>query len=112
VQVDGANGGANVADDDGCTRRRLNPWVLLLYSYPFDGPEWLFEPKYDGFRGLSTPRCSVGAISFTHRTLDSSRSVPRFNVRAACELRAVLEAARIQGDTWPAGDSQGWRGRT
>jgi bifunctional non-homologous end joining protein LigD len=24
----------------------------VLYAEPFDGPEWLFEPKYDGFRGL------------------------------------------------------------
>ena len=24
----------------------------VLYPYPFDGPGWLFEPKYDGFRGL------------------------------------------------------------
>jgi ATP-dependent DNA ligase len=26
--------------------------VPVLYLTPFDGPEWLFEPKYDGFRGL------------------------------------------------------------
>jgi hypothetical protein len=26
--------------------------VPVLYLTPFDGPEWLFEPKYDGFREL------------------------------------------------------------
>jgi bifunctional non-homologous end joining protein LigD len=26
--------------------------VLLPWAKPFDGPEWMFEPKYDGFRGL------------------------------------------------------------
>jgi len=30
----------------------VEPIVPVLYSAPFDGPEWLFEPKYDGFRGL------------------------------------------------------------
>jgi ATP-dependent DNA ligase len=30
----------------------IEPIVPLLYPQPFDGPEWLFEPKYDGFRGL------------------------------------------------------------
>ncbi len=26
--------------------------TLLPWAKPFDGPEWMFEPKYDGFRGL------------------------------------------------------------
>jgi bifunctional non-homologous end joining protein LigD len=30
----------------------VEPIVPVLYPAPFDGPEWLFEPKYDGFRGL------------------------------------------------------------
>src|SRR5690349_22333750 len=30
----------------------IEPIVPLLYPEPFDGPEWLFEPKYDGYRGL------------------------------------------------------------
>ena len=30
----------------------IEPIVPVLYPVPFDGPEWLFEPKYDGFRGL------------------------------------------------------------
>src|SRR5690242_11402959 len=30
----------------------VEPIIPALYPQPFDGPEWLFEPKYDGFRGL------------------------------------------------------------
>jgi bifunctional non-homologous end joining protein LigD len=30
----------------------VEPIVPLIYPQPFDSPEWLFEPKYDGFRGL------------------------------------------------------------
>ena len=30
----------------------VEPIVPVLYLQPFDGPEWLFEPKYDGLRGL------------------------------------------------------------
>jgi hypothetical protein len=28
------------------------PIIPVLRSHPFNDPEWLFEPKYDGFRGL------------------------------------------------------------
>jgi bifunctional non-homologous end joining protein LigD len=30
----------------------IEPVVLLPWAAPFDGREWMFEPKYDGFRGL------------------------------------------------------------
>jgi bifunctional non-homologous end joining protein LigD len=44
----------------------VEPIVPVLYPQPFDGPEWLFEPKYDGFRGLSY---------LSGANADSSRSV-------------------------------------
>jgi bifunctional non-homologous end joining protein LigD len=28
------------------------PIIPVLRSHPFNDPDWLFEPKYDGFRGL------------------------------------------------------------
>ena len=30
----------------------VQPIVPILRGAPFDDPDWLFEPKYDGFRGL------------------------------------------------------------
>ena len=30
----------------------VQPIVPVLWGVPFDDPAWLFEPKYDGFRGL------------------------------------------------------------
>jgi len=30
----------------------VQPIVPVLRGAAFDDPEWLFEPKYDGFRGL------------------------------------------------------------
>lgn len=30
----------------------IEPIVLTRQAEPFDDPEWLFEPKYDGFRGI------------------------------------------------------------
>jgi bifunctional non-homologous end joining protein LigD len=30
----------------------IQPIVPVLRGVPFDDPAWLFEPKYDGFRGL------------------------------------------------------------
>jgi bifunctional non-homologous end joining protein LigD len=31
---------------------KVSPIVLLERPLPFDDPDWLFEPKFDGFRGL------------------------------------------------------------
>ena len=31
----------------------VEPIVLVPRADPFDDPEWIFEPKYDGFRGLA-----------------------------------------------------------
>ncbi len=31
---------------------RVDPVILTDRLDPFDDPEWLFEPKYDGFRGV------------------------------------------------------------
>jgi bifunctional non-homologous end joining protein LigD len=31
---------------------QIEPIVLASRPDPFDDPEWLFEPKYDGFRGV------------------------------------------------------------
>src|ERR687896_2246945 len=30
----------------------IQPILPELQATPFDHPDWLFEPKYDGFRGL------------------------------------------------------------
>jgi bifunctional non-homologous end joining protein LigD len=40
----------------------IEPIVLAARTDAFDDPEWLFEPKYDGFRGLvyaSTLGCEI-----------------------------------------------------
>ena len=34
------------------TLPRVEPILLTPRDLPFDDPDWLFEPKYDGFRGL------------------------------------------------------------
>jgi bifunctional non-homologous end joining protein LigD len=31
---------------------QIEPLALVPHAEPFDGPDWLFEPKYDGLRGL------------------------------------------------------------
>jgi bifunctional non-homologous end joining protein LigD len=31
---------------------QIEPIVLSARPHPFDDPDWLFEPKYDGFRGI------------------------------------------------------------
>jgi bifunctional non-homologous end joining protein LigD len=41
---------------------QIDPIALTTRADAFDDPEWLFEPKYDGFRGLlysSKPGCEI-----------------------------------------------------
>ena len=47
----------------------IEPVALQPWAKPFDGPEWTFEPKYDGFRGLlyaSATGCEI-KTSRVHR---------------------------------------------
>jgi ATP-dependent DNA ligase len=43
----------------------VEPIIPVLRGVPFDDPAWLFEPKYDGFRGL---------LYVSHATAGSGRS--------------------------------------
>jgi bifunctional non-homologous end joining protein LigD len=48
----------------------IDPVMLLPWAKPFDGPEWTFELKYDGFRGLlyaSASGCEIRSPQ-AHRT--------------------------------------------
>jgi bifunctional non-homologous end joining protein LigD len=45
---------------------RVAPVIPVLYPQPFDHPDWMFEPKYDGFRGILS-------ITPTTATLHSKR---------------------------------------
>jgi bifunctional non-homologous end joining protein LigD len=45
---------------------RVEPVIPVLYPAAFDHPDWLFEPKYDGFRGILS-------ITPTTATLHSKR---------------------------------------
>ena len=45
------------------------PISLLPWREPFDGPDWMFEPKYDGFRALlygSRDGCDLRARQDAH----------------------------------------------
>src|SRR4051812_24632760 len=48
----------------------IDPVMLLPWAKPFDGPEWMFELKYDGFRGLlyaSVSGCEIRSPQVAHR---------------------------------------------
>jgi bifunctional non-homologous end joining protein LigD len=52
----------------------IEPVAFQSWTRPFDGPEWLFEPKYEGFRGLlcaSTSGCELR----THRSYRPERFI-------------------------------------
>jgi ATP-dependent DNA ligase len=46
------------------------PILLTPRAEPFDDPDWLFEPKYDGFRWLlyvTRKGCWIGSKRCNHR---------------------------------------------
>jgi bifunctional non-homologous end joining protein LigD len=52
----------------------IEPVALQSWTRPFDGPEWLFEPKYEGFRGLLSASAS-GCELRIHRSHRPERFV-------------------------------------
>lgn len=69
--------------------RRITPMLATLVDKPFSDSEWLFEPKYDGYRALAF--VEENAFRFVSRTnkdmtqwLPQSSSIPGFvNARTA-----------------------------
>jgi ATP-dependent DNA ligase len=41
---------------------RISPIVPTARPYPFNDPAWLFEPKYDGFRGMLYLTCQGSSL--------------------------------------------------
>src|SRR5437868_11250206 len=65
---------------------RVEPIVPVSRPYPFNDPAWLFEPKYDGFRGvlyLTPGECHIRSRN--------DNVFARF-AALACEVQEQLEA--------------------
>ncbi len=68
---------------------RVDPIVPTVRPYPFNDPTWLFEPKYDGFRG-------VVYLSRRSCTLYSKRSNQMVRFQGlADQIRAALGRREI-----------------
>jgi bifunctional non-homologous end joining protein LigD len=48
---------------------RVEPVIPVLRGVPFDDPAWIFEPKYDGFRGLLYITPSSSTFFYSKRGL-------------------------------------------
>jgi bifunctional non-homologous end joining protein LigD len=81
---------------------RVTPIVAVARDDPFDDPEWLFEPKYDGFRGLLyVTRSDCWFRSKRGHVLDQFRELCHW-VREELPVReAILDGEIVSLD--PAG---------
>jgi bifunctional non-homologous end joining protein LigD len=71
------------------TLPRVTPVIPVARTHPFDDPDWLFEPKFDGFRAIL---CIDGASAeFSSKR---GRPLKRF-ARLASAIRARLGAGRV-----------------
>ena len=85
--------GLNLAAIDGAVPavmpEKLSPMLATLVKKPFSGPQWLFEPKLDGYRILA--RLQDGRVTLISRNgLDSTAKYPRvtaqLTVQSASEM--------------------------
>ena len=70
----------------------IDPIILVPRNDPFDDPEWIFEPKYDGFRGViycSSLGCEIR----------SRRDIPLKRFRSLWDrIAEVLQGAPTSAD--------------
>jgi bifunctional non-homologous end joining protein LigD len=80
---------------------KISPIILVERPLPFDDPDWLFEPKFDGFRGLLY-------IDRDETTFVSKRGLlfKRFS-RLAADVRDALgvRSAILDGEVLAIDDS-------
>lgn len=80
---------------------QIDPVAFSACSAPFDDPEWLFEPKYDGFRGLiywTKGTCRI----HSRRNVRSSRFgelAERIAAVLGCE-DAIVDGEIVALDRW------------
>jgi hypothetical protein len=43
---------------------RIEPIIPVVHREPFDDPQWLFELKWDGFRGIAARSRHMVAIGY------------------------------------------------
>jgi bifunctional non-homologous end joining protein LigD len=93
---------------------RMPPIVPTLRRQPFNDPAWLFEPKYDGFRGmvyLSRKSCTLYSKKrnvfsrFDELRRDICAELPRAEVILDGEIVAIDDEGRI--DFWGLMRGQG-----
>jgi len=79
---------------------RVQPIIPTWRKVPFDDPEWFFEFKYDGFRGLcylEPGRCRF--ISRNGNMLSRSAIPPAKSLAAAFGARRAAMRRQRMGDT-------------
>ena len=78
---------------------RIQPIIPVRRKEPFDDPDWLFEFKYDGFRGLCyLERSHSRVISRNGNTLDRFRALTD-QVAAVLDVNnAILDGEVIAAD--------------
>jgi bifunctional non-homologous end joining protein LigD len=82
---------------------KVSPIILVEHPHAFDDPEWLFEPKFDGLRGLLYIDHRLAAF-YSKQHLE----LKRFS-RLAGDVREVLgvRSAILDGEVL-AIDERGW----
>ena len=83
---------------------RMNPMPLARLHGPFNHPEWIFEPKLDGFRGLAyVERGTARLVSRKGNALKSFPQLSRALATAVPAVTAILdgEIVRLSPDGKP-----------
>jgi bifunctional non-homologous end joining protein LigD len=84
---------------------RFTPMRLVLLDEPFDDPDWLWEPKFDGFRALAFVRGGVCRFeSRNSNTLTQFPDLARSVARAVRRHDVVLDGEIVCLDAYGRSD--------
>jgi hypothetical protein len=82
---------------------------LARFDSPFEHPDWIFEPKLDGFRALAY--VEGGACRLVSRNRNAFKTFEPLAKAIGQELSgrsAILDGEIVRPARWPDGDERPW----
>jgi bifunctional non-homologous end joining protein LigD len=83
--------------------KKINPMLATLVEKPFDGKEWLFEIKWDGYRAIATVQRGKATIESRHNISFDEKFLPVKNALENWATQAVVdgEIVALKADGLP-----------
>ncbi len=83
--------------------KKIKPMLATMVEKPFDGKEWLFEIKWDGYRAIATIQRGKATIESRHNISFDEKFLPVKNALESWAVQAVIdgEIVALRADGLP-----------